>query len=188
MLLEFRAENHRSLRDEQVLSMEAARIGDSPEPTAQQERRVLKAAAIYGANASGKSNVLSAFGFMRDAVLDSHTTWPPQGGVPRDAFAWNGYSNKPSMFEATFVVEDVKFQYGFSLNQSFVLEEWLFAWPKGRRQTWFEREEATFTFGDKLKGENRTIEQVTRKNALFLSTAAQHRHHQLLLGDARLPR
>jgi predicted ATPase len=184
MLLEFRAENHRSLREEQILTMEAARFSDPNDPTYRAvdilDKRVLPAAAIYGANASGKSNVLSALGFLKDAVLDSHTSWPPQGGVPRDAFAWDGFAEKPSMFEVTIIVGDIRYQYGFTANQAQVLEEWLFAWPKGRRQTWFEREGNVFNFGDKLKGENRLIEQVTRSNSLFLSTATQHQHPQLV--------
>ncbi len=183
MLLEFRAENHRSLREEQVLTMEAGRFGDSKDPRCRTveglDLRLLPAAAIYGANASGKSNVLSALGFLRDAVLDSHSLWPPQGGVPREAFAWGGFSDKPSLFELTILVDGVRYQYGVVLDQTRVLEEWLFSWPKGRRQTWLEREGDVFSFGDKLKGENRIIEQVTRSNSLFLSTAVQHKHRQL---------
>lgn len=59
------------------------------------------------------------------------------------------------------------------------LEEWLFAWPKGRKQRWVERDGDSFSFSDHLDGENRMIAGVTRENALFLSTAAQHRHDQL---------
>ena len=76
MLIEFRVENHRSLRDEQVLTMQAARGGDDADP---RPRRIagfgeplLPVAALYGGNASGKSNVLSALAFMRDAVVLSH--------------------------------------------------------------------------------------------------------------------
>jgi hypothetical protein len=184
MLIEFRAQNHRSMRDEQVLTMEAGRVGDPdddrPRVIAGLGVRLLSVAALYGANASGKSNVLSAFGFMRDAIVDSHSSWPPQGGVPRDAFAWGDGPDAPSIFEATVLVGGVRHQYGFVVDQTRVREEWLFAWPRGRRQTWFEREGDHFTFGINLKGENRVIEQVTRPNALFLSTAAQHQHEQLL--------
>lgn len=184
MLVEFRVQNHRSLRDEQVLTMEAARIGDPgdarPRRVPGHNRDLLPAAAIYGANASGKSNVLAALGFMRDAVSDSHRSWPPEGGVPRDAFAWGPPSREPSLFEATVLIEGTRFQYGFVVNEVEVLEEWLYAWPRGRRQTWVEREGDGFVFGDKLGGENRTVAQVTRRNALFLSTAAQHEHVQLM--------
>ncbi|MGO8689167.1 MAG: AAA family ATPase [Thermoguttaceae bacterium] len=73
MLIEFRAANHRSLRDEQVLTMEAGRVGEENDPRPRQvpghSKPLLTVAGLYGANASGKSNVLAALAFMRDAVL-----------------------------------------------------------------------------------------------------------------------
>ena len=184
MLIEFRFQNHRSIRDEQVFTMEAARVGDPQDPRPRHvqghRKSLLPAAALYGANASGKSNVLAALGFMRDAVIDSHQSWPPQGGIPRDAFAWGSAAREPSMFEVTILSRGTRYQYGFVVDKVCLLEEWLYAWPKGRRQTWLEREGNDFSFGEKLRGENRIVEQVTRQNALFLSTAAQHRHDQLL--------
>jgi hypothetical protein len=77
------------------------------------------------------------------------------------------------------VVEGSRYEYGFVADDSRFLEEWLHAYPNGRKQTWFEREEGGFKFYDHFHGENRLIEQVTRPNALFLSTAAQHQHQQL---------
>ncbi|MBI4816120.1 MAG: ATP-binding protein [Deltaproteobacteria bacterium] len=181
MLIELRFENHRSARDEQVLTLEAGRVGTVNDGRVREadNLRLLPVAAIYGANASGKSNVLSAIGFMRDAVLDSHSSWPPLGGVPREAFAWAGKANEPSTFEVTVLIGGIRYQYGFSVDQERVLEEWLFAWPRGRKQTWFERARAEFAFGEHLRGENRVLEKVTRPNALFLSTAARHQHEQL---------
>lgn len=183
MLIEFRVANHRSIRDEQALTMRAGRQADgsdgrtrhvegSPEP-------LLPAAALYGANASGKSNILSALGFMRSAVLTSHRAWAPDGGVPREPFAWGATSKEPSLFEITILVAGTRYQYGFVADDEQFLEEWLYAWPGKRKQTWFERELAKFKFSEALTGENRLIEQVTRSNALFLSAAVQHRHEQL---------
>lgn len=184
MLIEFRFQNHRSIKDEQVLTMETSQGRDPGDPRPRAlpgySGEILPAAALYGANASGKSNVLSALGFMRDAVVDSHQAWPPEGGTPRDAFAWGVGPSEPSLFELVFLLGGVRYQYGFVLTQQVVVEEWLNAWPKGRRQMWFEREEGRFQFGDSLRGENRVVEQVTRSNSLFLSTAAQHQHEQLL--------
>lgn len=183
MLVELRIENHRSLREEQVLTLEAGRVGDADDP---RPRRVeghaqplLPAAALYGANASGKSNVLDALAWMQEAVLESHREWGPDGGVPRDPFAWGEHATRPSLFEATFIHAGFRHQYGFVTDDERFLEEWLHAWPQGRRQVWFEREGDHFKFGDNLRGENRLIEDVTRPNALFLSVAAQHRHEQL---------
>jgi predicted ATPase len=182
MLIEFRVENHRSIRDEQVFTMEAGRTSD---PDALHVRHVaghkealLTVAAFYGANASGKSNLLSALMFMREAVTDSHRLWEPSGGFPRDPFAWGKHHEQPSLYEVTFVRHGTRYRYGFVVDSERVLEEWLFAWPGTRKQVWFEREQA-FKFGEHLKGENRTIEQLTRTNALFLSVAAQHGHKQL---------
>jgi hypothetical protein len=183
MLIEFRVENHRSLRDEQVLTMEAGRVGDDDDPRPRRvsgyAERLLPVAVLYGANASGKSNVLAALAFLRDAVVMSHSVWLPDQGVPRDPFAWGPKRGEPSLFEASFLLGDVRYQYGFVASDERFLEEWLHAWPKGKKQVWFEREGDAFKFGEHLKGENKRIEGVTRGNALFLSAAAQHGHPQL---------
>ena len=183
MLIEFRVENHRSLRDEQVLTMEAGRIGDDAD---QRPRRIpgyaeslLPVAALYGANASGKTNVLSALAFMRDAVILSHRSWSPDEGVPRDPFAWGPKRDQPSLFEVEFIIQGVRYQYGFCASDECFLEEWLHAWPKGKEQVWFERDGHSFKFGENLRGENKLIEGVTRPNALFLSAAVQNNHPQL---------
>jgi uncharacterized protein len=183
MLIEFRVENHRSIRDEQALTM---RAGGQDDPADGRPRRVagyadplLPAAALYGANASGKSNVLSALGFMRSAVVGSHRAWSPDDGVPREPFAWGENAKQPSLFEITISLAGTRYQYGFVADDEQFLEEWLHAWPGKRKQTWFARDLEKFKFGESLAGENRLIEQVTRPNALFLSAAVQHKHEQL---------
>jgi AAA15 family ATPase/GTPase len=73
MLMEFRTANHRSIRDEQVLSMTAAPLGDvddlRPRVVEGCAEKLLPVAVLYGANASGKSNLLSAIAYMRDAIV-----------------------------------------------------------------------------------------------------------------------
>ena len=183
MLIEFRAENHRSLRDEQALTLEAGRAGDEddrrPRNVSGFSDRILPVAAIYGANASGKSNVLSALAFMRTAVVHSHRSWAPEDVVPREAFAWGPKKNEPSLFEATFLIDSVRYEYGFLASSQSFVEEWLYAWPHGKKQVWYERDDGNFKFGENLKGENKVIVEVTRSNALFLSAAVQLRHPQL---------
>ncbi len=182
MLIEFRVANHRSIREEQALTFAAGRGGDPADgrqrPVAGTGELLLPLAAIYGANASGKSNILAALAFMRDAVADSHRIWVPEGGVPRDPFAW-GEATTPSLFELTFLVGGTRFEYGFSTDGRAFLEEWLYAWPLGHKQIWFERDRQEMRFGEKLKGENRIVAEVTRPNALFLSASAQLQHEQL---------
>ncbi len=189
MLVEFRVENHRSLRDEQVLTLEAGRAGDESDPRPRRvwgyTEQLLTVAGLYGANASGKSNVLAALSFMREAVVMSHRLWSPdeepdEPPVPRCPFAWGPKRQEPSLFEAVFVLNGVRYQYGFQASDDQFTEEWLFAWPGSRKQVWFERDNQRFKFGGHLKGENRMIELVTRSNALFLSVAAQHNHPQLV--------
>jgi uncharacterized protein len=183
MLIEFRVENHRSLRDEQVLTMEAGRVGDDADPRPRQvagySEKLLPVAALYGANASGKSNVLDALAFMRGAVLLSQGSWAPDEGVPRDAFAWGPKRSEPSMVEVMFLIDGTRYQYGFVTNDECFLEEWLYAWPRGKKRVWFERDESIFKFGEGLKGENKLIQEVTRANSLFISAAAQNNHRWL---------
>jgi len=183
MLIEFRVENHRSIRDEQALTMEAGRGGDDKDVRVRHveghSKSLLPVAALYGANASGKSNVLAALGFMVSAVLESHRNWGPNDRIPRQPFAWGPQKSEPSFFEVVVLINGFRYQYGFVATDKCFLEEWLFVWPHGKKQVWFERDCQKFKFGEHLKGENRVIEEATRPNALFLSTAVQLNHAQL---------
>lgn len=184
MLIEFRVSNHRSIRDEQVLTMTAAGgrgddRDDRPRDVGLGDK-ILPVAAIYGANASGKSNVLSALTFLRDAVVLSQRMWPPGEGIPREPFAWQKKASDPSIYEVTFVHNQVKYEYGFAATDEAIVEEWLYAWPHGKKQTWYERDRQIFKFGPNLEGANKLIEEATRPDGLFLSTAVQLKHAQLL--------
>ena len=183
MLLRFRFANFRSFRDEQELSLVASNLNDATEgvfrPDAVPEG-VLPTAAIYGANASGKSNVLKALAFMKRAVTDSHRLWEPEGEIPIEAFAGGNFREKPSEFEVDFLSNGVRHQYGFSLNSRKVLKEWLIVYPNGHKQTWFKREHGKkMVFSQKMAGPNRSIEELTRPNSLFLSCATQNSHRAL---------
>ncbi len=181
MLIQFRVENHRSLRDEQVLSLVA---------TSDQRRvhvlrpeglgeALVPVVGIYGANASGKSNVLAAIAFMRRAVLDSQRRWDVDG-TARDPFLLSSKVEQPSLYEVDVIVDGVRYRYGFQLSSSRIEEEWLFTWPHGRKAMWFERDGERFEFGKTLHGENEAIRNLTRPNSLFLSAAAQNNHAALL--------
>lgn len=184
MLVQFRVENHRSLRDEQVLSLVASSRGDRGEerliPVPRLELSLLPAVAIYGANGSGKTSVLHALAFMCDAVRRSHRSWEPGGGTPRESFILSNKAAEPSRYEVEFVLEGTRMRYGFLLGERRVEEEWLFAWPNGRKQSWFTRDGDRFEFGKHLPGENAAIQAMTRDNSLYLSAAAQHNHPKLL--------
>jgi uncharacterized protein len=185
MLLRFRFSNVRSFRDEQELSLVAGSGKDLPDvvrhPPGIREG-VLPLAAIYGANASGKTNVLRALAFMANAVLFSYRTWQPDGPISRDPFLADEASRgQASEFAVDFLLGGVRHQYGFRLDSEAILEEWLYVYPNAKKQTWFHGKAGErILFSSKMPGENITIEKLTRKNCLFLSTAAQNNHEALL--------
>ena len=138
---------------------------------------------LYGQNASGKSNFIKALDAMQRIVKTSNQNLAVLPIIP---FKFSDITlNKPSVFEVTILVSGVRYQYGFSATQTTIHEEWLFAYPKGRAQTWFERtfnlekNEHKYTFGSKLLGDKEVWKRATRPNALFLSTAIQLNSQQL---------
>lgn len=190
MLIEFSVTNFRSIREKQALSLVAGSGKEMPdntfEPNAPKAPRLLRSAALYGPNASGKTNVINALGFMRDFVRDSATGREPKAKTGAPPFLLDRDSrNHPSEFEVLFIHKGIRYQYGFALTRERVVEEWLFAWPVGRTQMWFERsydhttDEYTWVMGNSLLGQKQVIQEATRPNALFVSTAAQLNHEQL---------
>jgi energy-coupling factor transporter ATP-binding protein EcfA2 len=183
MLLRFKFSNFRSFRSEQELSLVAGSLNDHSEGVFEipgLKERALPVAAIYGANASGKTTVLRALQFMNRVIRQSHRLWEPEQPIPLEPFAGEG-PETPTRFGVDFIHAGIRHQYGFAVNSAAVLEEWLHVYPKGKKQTWFNRKAGSpISFGEKLAGENRVIEQLTRNNSLFLSAAAQNNHEMLL--------
>ncbi|NEN97271.1 MAG: ATP-binding protein, partial [Moorea sp. SIO3I7] len=191
MLVEFSVENYRSFKERQTFSMVASKkktgqdSNSFPMPNVK-SLRLLTSAVVYGPNASGKSNLVRAMQTMRQIVLQSATGMQLGSRWNIEPFRLNAdYQNKPSCFEIIFIEDNIRYQYGFSLDQERVYEEWLIAYPKGRAQTWFERnycseeQEYDWYFGRGLKGEKERIKGFVRPNSLFLSHAAQNNPPQL---------
>lgn len=186
MLLRFGVSNFKSIRDYQELSLVASSLKDDPayllEINGSKERAV-PLVGVYGANASGKSNLLLAFGHFRSFILTSHSKGPAEGGISRNPFLLDPNSERePSRFDCDVIIQGIRYHYGFAVDNEKILEEWLYAFPTGSRQVWFHRksgEKPEFQFGKFLKGKNKTIEALTRENSLFLSAAAQNNHEQL---------
>jgi uncharacterized protein len=181
MLIRFSAENFLSISEKQELTLVASSLKDLPDSLIKLEQSnydLLPVAAIYGANASGKTNILRSLHFISHAVESSHRIWEPGKGTRRSPFLFGDSSNKPSSFEVEFVQTGVRYRYGFSLDSEKILEEWLYAYPNGKQQRWFTRAEVPeriFSFSRDLPGEKtRTIEGLTRPNSLYLSAAAQN--------------
>lgn len=183
VLLRFRVTNHASIRDEAELSMIAAASHQdvAVQPIGDSGLMVLPAAAIYGANASGKSNLLDSIVFMRTAVLNSHQGWRPGSPIPRRSFGLDSAGReRPSEFIADFVLDGIRYEYGFSANDHRIISEWLYSYPKKRMRLLFERnEELEIKFGQSLGGLRQNIAKLTRPNSLYLSAAAANNHPQL---------
>lgn len=183
MLLRFRVANHASIREEVELSMVA--VGDHPELAVQYAPgagiSVLPVAAIYGANATGKSNLIEAFVFMRAVVRNSHQNWRPGAPIFRRPFKLDKESkHRPSVFIAEFILDKTRYEYGFALNDVRIVSEWLYSFPKKRPRLLFERaEDMTMSFGPSLKGLRQNIAKLMRPNSLYLSAAAANNHAQL---------
>lgn len=184
MLLRFGVENHRSIRERQELSFAASSLKDCSDGLipcdAVDGGSVIPAVVILGANASGKTSFVSAIRLMRSHVLYSHTQGAPEGGVPRHVFLLDQtYADKPSRFDIDFMIDGIRYHYGFEATDEVYQSEWLYQFPKAHRRKLFERNGNKFDFGRSLKGQNGGIANLTRKNSLFLSAAAQNAHEQL---------
>lgn len=194
MLLEFRVSNFLSFADEQVLSLVANNYEKglaeqntvAPGLPGLTKVKVLKGAAVYGANASGKSNLLRAVSFMARLVRDSAVRLQPGEATGVTPFKLDGdLISAPSRFEATFVAEGIRYRYFFALTANEVVEEGLDAYPKGRNQMWFRRrrgesdQQAVWEYSSPELHRDESLEAKTRDNALFLSTAAQFNHPRL---------
>ncbi|QMT36796.1 ATP-binding protein [Neisseria wadsworthii] len=187
MLIEFSVTNFRSFCNSQTLSLVKSKGNELPDNAFEVEGikdlDLLHSAAIYGANASGKSNLLKSIRAMKQIV----TATSQRGSkLPITPFKLNKDSiSKPTEFEVVFIVDNVRYQYGFSATEEKIFEEWLFAYPKGRAQKWFERiwssekNQYQWQFGNFLTGTKQVWQNATRENALFLSTAVQLNSEQL---------
>ncbi|EPY4540726.1 ATP-binding protein [Serratia nevei] len=185
MLIEFRVKNFRSLRDEQVLSLVASKdktlqdthtqaTGISAAPA------VLRSAVVYGANASGKSNLIKALQYMRGVVTESATAMQPSQTFAVQQFRLDAVSvGQPSEFEITFLNDGVRYQYGFAMTTQRIVSEHLLVYKSFKPQHWFTRRfdagtnKDIYDFGSGLKGPKNLWEGATRPNALFLSMAVQ---------------
>jgi uncharacterized protein len=168
MLRSFEVGNHKSFRGEQEFQLMPARDKD---------RAAVPVAAIYGANASGKSNLLDALGFMQRVVRDSFRLWEKESGIPRTPYALDIQGRlDPSSYVVQLFLDGVEHLYGFSLDDEKILEEWLYSYPLKKKRIIFERSGMEITLGSTLPEQaSRTdlVKKLLRANALVLSAAAQ---------------
>jgi len=191
MLIEFSVTNFKSIRTTQTFSLVASSASELQElncftTSESGVPRLLRSAAIYGPNASGKSNLLEAIAFMDSFVNESSKEGQEGKSIDVKPFLFDAVSRtEPSEFEMLFLQEGIRYQYGFAVNCTRITHEWLISYPEGRPQRWFEREfnasagKESWYFGSKFKGHKTVLQEATRGNALFLSTAVQLNNEQL---------
>jgi AAA15 family ATPase/GTPase len=184
MLLRFSVSNHLSIKETQELSFIKSALKGSEDgllstPSLPKDK-VLPAAIIYGPNAAGKSNLLDALNFMRQAVLLSQRKWAPDAGVSREPFLLNkSCLTEPSRFEMDFDIDGVRYNYGFACTSSEFVEEWLYSAPDRRQRMFFERSgpnPSDVKFATSFTGQRQAIAELMRPNSLFLSAAFQNNH------------
>jgi len=190
MLLEFSVQNFRSFRDRQTLSLVAS-ADKSLEETHTLATglaslpRVVCSSALYGANASGKSNLLAALEYMQQLVLHSFRLGPVESTRFVPFRLDQGLQNDPGEFEITVLIEGVRYQYGFRIDAQRVQSEWLLVYKTSKGQAWFDRtyNPATgkdeYQFSEKFIGAKKLWQESTRPNALFFSTAVQFNSEML---------
>jgi len=180
MLIEFIVGNYRSFKDPVTFSMVAAKLR-AKDKTLDENNvfpltdkiSLLKSCAIYGANASGKSNLVEAFRFMRRFVLSSATGMQVDEPINIERFRLSTETeNEPSFFETVFYVEDKRYRYGFTLDKQKIHLEWLYHVPKVKEANLFYRKGDEFELSGTFR-EGKRLQDKTRDNALFLSVVAQ---------------
>ena len=200
MLVEFRVTNFRSIREEQHLSfiasndkfhenthcLEIDRNGLS---------RLLRSAVIYGANASGKSNLIVALVKMQDLVLNSTRLLESQFREYFTPFQLDSGSDQmPTQFEITVIIKKLRYQYGFSFDDQRIQSEWLLVYESNKAQRWFEYhynpeilENEWQPFSVHFKGEKKGQRELWKANtgarSLFLTLASQSNS---LISDIRV--
>lgn len=182
MLIEFSVENFRSIKEKVTLSMvsssDKSLDNNLIKTDVLEKKSLLRSAVIYGANASGKSNVILAFNFLVDLVMTSHKN---QKDVKIDVSPFKldkEYLSKPSKFEVVFIKNKNRYVYGVSSTNEKIIDEYLYYYPKGRKAIIFERSNTNdfyFTIDNKDQEflKNRTLD-----NVLYLSNSTQLRYEK----------
>lgn len=184
MILELRLSNLFSLRDEMSLDLQAAKIQTQKGRSLEGNifsvggERLLKSIAVFGANASGKSNVIKAIRACIEMIRSSHNYNEDTkfGFVP---FKFDGYDQKPSSFYVRFLMDDIEYEYSFTMTQQEILTEQLYYYPNGRKSLVFSRDESKgpekkdiYEFKLVLKRPMDVAANTSRKT-LFISRASQ---------------
>ena len=186
MLIQFNFKNFKSFRDEATLDLSAAKMTEfSDRVVSEGNDKILPMAAIYGANASGKSNIYNAFGYMADYVIESFKYGDEEEKFEEyrpTPFLFDSVSNGvESSFEVYFTIPGDKaektYNYGFCVDRHGVTEEWLNVKAKTARKyaSVFYRstEEDTLDLSGLPKSSRDNIQVALEKQVLIVSLGAK---------------
>lgn len=184
MVLEIRLSNFYSIKDEICIDFRSAGIKSAnakalPDNVFKfKNTELLKTVVMYGANASGKSNVIKAIRFCNAMILESHLH-NENSTFRFQPYKFDGYNIKPSSYFIRFISKEIEYEYSFSLFNNRILEESLFYYPKGRIKEIFTRNESRgkekneiYNFGDVIKRPMDVAENTSNKT-LYISRASQ---------------
>ncbi|AVQ28919.1 ATP-binding protein [Fusobacterium ulcerans] len=172
MLIQFSFKNFKSFRDEVTLDMTASSIKEYSDKIIEDNgNKYLKITAIYGANASGKSNVIEAFSHMKNIIMNSFNSEAKWQNIPLKRFAFNEKSkNSESMFEVFFKNNNEVYQYGFELDSSKIREEWLYKKKSNKSEKFellFARENDKFELSNGLKIYSEMLNGISEKTLIL---------------------
>ena len=185
MIIQFSIANYLSFKEPTTLSLAATSLRE-PEAEASGvsfelddiNLKLLKSAVVFGANASGKSNLIKALHFFKDFVFNSFKALQSDEQISVEPYRLNAASAKePSMMEMVMAVEGNIFRYGFEVTPTAVCKEWLYrkaCKPRSKEIELFYRENGLFNVHAKYNQAQELVnKKMIRDNALLLSTLAQ---------------
>lgn len=174
MLIQFNFKNFKSFKDDSSLDMTATSITEHPyNLISSGDEKYIKVAAIYGANASGKSSIIEAFKFMQEWILFSFNRAMATQDIPIKRFAFDIDALKePAEFEVFFKHKNNEYQYGFSLDNKKICEEWLYLKKDSSKNTYitlFQRSGGEIKCNSKLLKSVENFIPMVEDKTLFLS-------------------
>lgn len=177
MLIEYNFGNFKSFKEKNTFSMVGVRSFKELEPENVMDSgksKILKTAAVYGNNASGKSNFVKSLQVMKQFVTSSfRDALVEESNINIENFLLNTETEKyGSSFEVTFICTEIRYRYGFEVNNGQVLKEWLFH-TTTKETPLFKRNKNVFEINKSSFQEGINLENKTRDNVLFLSLIAQ---------------
>ena len=171
ILLRFTLRNHASFRGEASLSFVSSALKTNVPRSGNWADYVTPVAAIYGANASGKSVLLDGLRYMQAIIANSATSWSGQARLPRAPFRLDdSAATEPSRYVLEFVADDgLRYEYGLALTEERIVEEWLLGYWTAKPTMLFDRTPAGREVGRRLKGGSALLDRITGERELVLS-------------------